>query len=291
MRRGNRIPAVASPSSRPRIAGVALSLAFVVLTLGAGCGRSDSSSTGEGGDSEGGEVRVTWQEPATEEDAFGRELLEASLTEEVAASLAGSFEMKRPLRVRGVNGLGGGPYYEPRDNSITLPYGFAAMAYEIAAAANPEAGEFELGEMAGAVNSFILAHEFAHALIENFDLPILGREEDAADAISTYVLLNAPNGPRYAADAAAFWAEFSGRQEPPALADYADAHSLDLQRAFDILCRVAGSSPRSLEEVSELEALPEERLETCPDEYAQLVSSIEGELGPHLTDVAREAEE
>jgi len=34
--------------------------------------------------------------------------------------------------------------------------------------------------------------------------------------------------------------------------------------------------------VAELEALPESRLETCPNEYEELVTSIERELKPHL---------
>jgi len=111
---------------------------------------------------------------------------------------------------------------------------------------------------------------------------VLGKEEDAADAISTILLLTVPNGAQYAAASAAFWADFSGRQQPPAIAEYADQHSLDLQRAFDILCWTAGSSQLSFEEVAELEALPESRLEACPGEYEQLAGSIEAELKPHL---------
>ena len=182
----------------------------------------------------------------------------------------------------GVNGFGGGPFYSEEDNSITLPYGFAALVLEVMASSNPESSEEELGEQAAAVNSFILAHEFAHALIANFELPVLGKEEDAADAISTALLLEVPGGDEYAADAAVFWAELSSGQESPELAEYADAHSLDLQRAFNILCWVAGSSEGAFEEVAELEALPESRLETCPGEYEQLVTSIEKELKPHL---------
>ena len=80
---------------------------------------------------------------------------------------------------------------------------------------NPEEKPKEWGEAAGAVNSFILAHEFAHALIHNFELPVLGREEDAADGIATVVLLKAEEGGLYAIDAAEFWEAFSGRQDPP----------------------------------------------------------------------------
>jgi len=270
---------------RLRFVGVCSALAGLAILLGAGCGESSSSSsttTDEGAAAGSGRTRVVWQEPAGEEDALGYELLRASGTKEVAGALAKSFELPHPLLVRGVNGIGGGPFYNPEDNSITLPYGFASLVFELESKSNPEISPHELGEQAGAVNNFILAHEFAHALIANFELPVLGKEEDAADSISTALLLHVQGGAGYAADAAAFWAEFSSRQEPPVLADYADAHSLDLQRAFDVLCWAAGSSKRSFEEVAELEVLPESRLESCPSEYAQLVSSIKAELKPHL---------
>jgi Putative metallopeptidase len=275
---------MSSLPTRAGFAGVGIVLAGLAA-LGAGCGGSGSSSSTAreaGANSGSGRARVVWQEPAREEDAVGYELLQASESEEVANALAKSFELPHPLLVRGVNGIGGGPFYNPEDNSITLPYGFAALVLELESRSNPEISPHELGEKAGAVNNFILAHEFGHALIANFELPVLGKEEDAADSISTALLLHVPGGAEYATDAAYFWADFSSRQEPPALADYADAHSLDLQRAFDVACWVAGSSKRSFEEVVELEVLPESRVESCPSEYAQLVNSIEAELKPHL---------
>jgi len=273
-------------SSFARKACIAPFLVLLAALIVAGCGgSSDSSSSDETKAAAApptGAVEVRWQEPASEEDELGYELLKASETELLAETLAETFQLPNPLTVKGVNGIGGGPFYSPEDNSITLPYGFAALIFQVLAEGNPEASEEELGERVGAVNSFILEHEFGHALIANYELPVLGKEEDAADSIATVLLLKATEGAGYAAAAAAFWADFSGRQEPPAIADYADNHSLDLQRAFDILCWVAGSSEQSFEEVAELEALPEERLATCPGEFEQLVSSIGQELEPHV---------
>jgi len=269
-----------APSRMTLFAIAALAVPSLIL-LG-GCGSSSSSDSSDEEGPPRGVVTVTYQKPAGEEDRIGKELLVASETKAVASALAKTFELPNPLTVKGVNGLGGGPFYNPEDNSITLPYGFADLVYELEAESNPEESEYEIGERIGAVNSFILAHEFGHALIANYELPVLGKEEDAADAISTVVLLNVPNGAQYAASAASFWADFSNRQEPPAVLEYADQHSLDLQRAFDILCWTAGSSKRSFEEVAELEALPESRLETCRAEYEQLAGSMEKVLRPHL---------
>jgi hypothetical protein len=278
------------PVARVAFIGLLIAaLAALVLAV-SGCG-SDSGSSSSGSSESGesseaqaptGEIRVVWREPKTESDQLGYEFLKASETRYLAKSLAEAFELPNQLTIKGVNGIGSGPFYNPEDNSITLPYGFAALIVEVLAENNPELDEEEIGERIGAVNSFIFAHEFAHALIANFELPILGKEEDAADAISTALLLKAPEGAAYAAEAAGFWADFSERQSPPALVEYADVHSLDLQRAFNVLCWVAGSSEQSYVEVGELEVLPPERLESCPGEYEQLVRSIQQELEPHL---------
>ena len=49
----------------------------------------------------------------------------------------------------------------------------------------------EFGKQLAAVDAFILVHEFGHALIHAFELPVLGREEDAADAVATVFLTRA----------------------------------------------------------------------------------------------------
>jgi Putative metallopeptidase len=229
-----------------------------------------------------GEIEVDWQRPVGQANVVGYELLKASETRYLAKSLATAFELPDALKIKGVNGFGGGPFYNPEDNSITLPYQFATAVLGVISQVSPEATETEWGEAVGAVNSFIFAHEFGHALIHNFELPVLGREEDAADGIATVLLLKAPDGATYAADAAEFWDAFSGRQNPPKLAEYADNHSFDRQRAFNILCWVGGSDENILQALAENEIVPEERLVSCPAEWQLLEKSAEQVLDPHL---------
>lgn len=152
----------------------------------------------------------------------------------------------------------------------------------VVAQSDPEESQYEMGEAVGAVDSFILAHEFGHALIHNFELPVLGREEDAADGIATALLLLAGEGSVYAADAAEFWLNFSGRQNPPELAEYADNHSFDRQRADNILCWIGGSSEELLVAFVENEVLPESRAVSCPGEWELLRRSVEQVMEPHL---------
>lgn len=272
------------------LTGVALGALVLVVV---GCGGSGSSSSGGStstAETEAkkpkpavtGKVVSHWQRPVGQANVVGYELLKASETEYLAKSLATAFELPAPLKVKGVNGFGGGPFYSPEDNSITLPYQFATAVIGVISEANPQGSETEWGEAVGAVNSFIFAHEFAHALIHNFNLPVLGREEDAADGIATVLLLKAEDGATYAAEAAEFWDAFSGRQSPPQLVEYADNHSFDRQRAYNILCWVGGSDEAVLQALAENEIVPEERLVSCPAEWQLLRESAEQVLDPHL---------
>ncbi|HWH20176.1 MAG TPA: DUF4344 domain-containing metallopeptidase [Solirubrobacterales bacterium] len=241
---------------------------------------ADSSEADESAGT--GEIKAVWQKPRGEENKIGYELLKASETRYLAKSLASAFELPNTLTIKGVNGFGGGPFYNPEDNSITLPYEFTTVVLGVVAQSDPEESQYEMGEAVGAVDSFILAHEFAHALIHNFELPVLGREEDAADGIATALLLLAGEGSVYAADAAEFWLNFSGRQNPPALAEYADNHSFDRQRADNILCWIGGAEEELLVAFVENEVLPESRAVSCPGEWELLRRSVEQVMEPHL---------
>jgi hypothetical protein len=247
---------------------------------GSSGGTETTADSPESGDT--GEIKTVWQKPRGEENQIGYELLKASETRYLAKSLASAFELPNTLTIKGVNGFGGGPFYNPEDNSITLPYEFATVVLGVVAQSDPEESEYEWGEAVGAVDSFILAHEFGHALIHNFELPVLGREEDAADGIATALLLLASEGSVYAADAAEFWIDFSGRQNPPQLAEYADNHSFDRQRADNILCWIGGAEEELLVAFVENEVLPESRAVSCPAEWELLRRSVEQVLEPHL---------
>jgi hypothetical protein len=243
----------------------------------------ETETTADSSSSEGtGEIKAVWQKPRGEENKVGYELLKASETRYLAKSLASAFELPSTLTIKGVNGFGGGPFYNPEDNSITLPYEFTTVVLGVIAQSDPEESQYEWGEAVGAVDSFILAHEFAHALIHNFELPVLGREEDAADGVATALLLLASEGSVYAADAAEFWLNFSGRQDPPQLAEYADNHSFDRQRADNILCWIGGAEEELLVAFVENEVLPESRAVSCPGEWELLRRSVEQVMEPHL---------
>lgn len=120
-------------------------------------------------------------------------------------------------------------------------------------------------------------HELGHALIDVLALPVLGREEDAADTLSallihqgwqeeaaaglTYATANAFLG--YAAEA-----EAAGYEMP-----FWDEHSLDMQRYYNLICLYYGAEPELREQDAIELGLPADRAARCPDEYALAADS------------------
>ena len=101
--------------------------------------------------------------------------------------------------------------------------------------------EFVLGN-----TLFALMHEMGHGLIHDLGLPVLGREEDAADAFATVMMLSMQTKVthRVLVDAAKGWMISDRRsRDSGENTVFYDAHGLDLQRAYNIICLMVGSDP------------------------------------------------
>jgi hypothetical protein len=140
--------------------------------------------------------------------------------------------------------------------------------------------DFVLGNIA-----FILFHELGHAMITEFELPVLGREEDAVDNFASMLLTPDNDDPKMDAsilvDAMTGW---FASAELTALEDIAwwDEHGPDQQRAYQIACVLYGSKAGAYDALAEEIGLPEERRARCADEYQAVFNAWGQLLGPHL---------
>ena len=139
--------------------------------------------------------------------------------------------------------------------------------------------EFVLGN-----TLFVLAHEMGHALISEMNMPVLGREEDAADSFAVVTALHIGTGfsERVLLEAAKGWVLSSKRdkQQRNALAFY-DEHGLDLQRSYNVVCMMLGSDPEKYKTLAADTKLPEERQTSCVRDYKTTTWSWEEMLKPH----------
>ena len=132
---------------------------------------------------------------------------------------------------------------------------------------------------------FVLAHETGHALISALEIPVAGREEDAADQLATVMALKVANSfaDRVLVNAARGW--FIGDQRDrkagvPTI--FYDEHGMDLQRAYHIVCLLVGGAPEKFKGLADEVKLPKERQKTCQFDWSNASWSWEQLLKPHL---------
>ena len=140
---------------------------------------------------------------------------------------------------------------------------------------------------------FVLYHEVGHLLFHQLELPVLGREEDAADNLATWTLLRQGTTAADQAlkDAARGWvlsgiAYNSGGAE----SDYAAAHSLDKQRAYQIVCLMIGMDEGAFRPVANEYRLDSDRQKSCQWDYDTINRSLERLLANSRTKKSRGTE-
>jgi Putative metallopeptidase len=132
---------------------------------------------------------------------------------------------------------------------------------------------------------FVMAHEMGHGLINEMDMPVLGREEDAADSFAIVTALKMGSGfsERVLIEAVKGQVLSSKRDKKLGhpLAFY-DEHGLDLQRAYNVVCFMVGSDPEKYKALATDAKLPEERQASCVFEWKNTAWSWDEMLKPHL---------
>lgn len=179
----------------------------------------------------------------------------------------------KPVRV--LHEVEEGPLFDPNTQEIWLPGSFATLIKEY----------FEDDDAPVAdVYFHTLMHEVGHVLFNQYDLPSLAREEDAADALASVLLLEyIDNGAQIALNAAEMFGLESEAYEWFEQADFWSEHSLEIQRYYTTLCHVYGSDPDGHPElVNEDYGLSAERAAACPEEYERIRDGWLGVLQPYL---------
>ncbi len=111
-----------------------------------------------------------------------------------------------------------------------------------------------------------LFHEIGHAVIDQFQLPVIGQEEDAADSFATLEIINAfeDDAKPILIDVASAWLHLDAKTDREDL-DFFDEHDLDAQRAYRTICHLYGIDPDANADAAEWADLPDETLDTCTD--------------------------
>jgi hypothetical protein len=148
-----------------------------------------------------------------------------------------------------------------------------------------EQAKRQLVEFVTGNTMFVMAHEMGHGVINEMNMPVLGREEDAADsfAIVTALKMGTEFSEGVLIEAMKGWVLASKRDKKrgAALAFY-DEHGLDLQRAYNVVCFMVGSNPEKYMPLAADTKFPKERQDACVYEWKNTAWSWDEMLKPNL---------
>jgi len=206
------------------------------------------------------------------------------------AELLSPFELPRALtlELKGCDGVENA-WYDDERHSVTVCYEYLARLLHDAPRETTAAGVTPEDAVLGPTAEVFL-HEFAHALFDLFRIPVLGREEDAADMVAAYTLLQF--GPEFARSAIGGIAYMYARQandKPLNAETAAEVHPFTQQRFYNLLCLAYGADPKTFTDVVDKGYLPKERAENCVYEYRQVDYAVRTLLWPHMDPARRDA--
>jgi hypothetical protein len=134
--------------------------------------------------------------------------------------------------------------------------------------------------------AFVLVHELAHAMIDMFELPVLGREEDVADQIATHTLISSGLNDLALLGAVMFFDKGRSAFYIQSHGELSDEHGLDKQRSLNIACWAFGLDPSRFGALARYVGLSSERAPRCSNEYRQLDRGVRNLLEAHLVKVS-----
>jgi len=131
----------------------------------------------------------------------------------------------------------------------------------------------------------VFLHELGHAVFHLLEVPVLGREEHAADEIAALIMVQFGEDVAWTAikGAAAEW-DLSSQVEEYVSFPYYDEHSASLQRLGTFLCVAYGHHPARFQEMVDVGVLPPARAKSCESEYAEIAAAFNATVKPKIDD-------
>jgi hypothetical protein len=185
------------------------------------------------------------------------------------------------LKTEGCDG-GANAWYEESEHAITVCYEYIA---EVLSNAPEDIGAGGVSRQDAIVGPTIevFLHEAGHAVFNLLKVPILGREEDAADQFAGYMMLRLDKEVAHdTITGVAFMYGNEALSQDPKLKQFANVHGVAAQRFYNVLCLAYGKDPVLFADMVEKGFLPESRAEGCANEYKQVDYAFKKLVYPYI---------
>lgn len=229
------------------------------------------------------QVRVRYQEPLDPKHQATRAEMQQRRILETLAGLLGAFRLPRELtlEMRGCNGRETAWY---GNDTAVFCYEYAELIQRHAPKVATPGGVARADAIVAAVIDTVL-HEAGHGIFDLLEIPVLGREEDAADFFSIYWMLQfPPDDARRLIEGIAFNMASEARQdlsETPRPQKYAGPHGSNAQRHYAVLC-LAYAANAAMFDNGRPAGLPEWRAQNCWDDWGMLRRAFTKLIMPHV---------
>ena len=180
---------------------------------------------------------------------------------------------------------GNNAWYSPDNRSITLCYEFVAFDIKLAPeTATPDGLITREAAIVGDLVGTAL-HESGHMMFHMFNVPVFGREEDAADEMAIYMAMKF-NRDIERTIVKGFVYAWSQDKDPASesrgMQNFADEHGTASQRMYNTLCLAYGADREQFQEFVDKWWLPKKRAEHCTEEFDRLKLAFEETLQPFI---------
>jgi Putative metallopeptidase len=188
--------------------------------------------------------------------------------------------LPRVLRVRTKSCGAVNAFYVPAEWAINLCYEYYENLEAIAPQGTSPQGYTRDEVIVGGFVDAIF-HELGHALFDMLNIPVYGREEDAADQLSAFLMLQlGKDVARVTIKGAAY--TYLVSKNPRTRTEFSDEHGAPAQRFFNYMCLAYGGEPESFREYVDRGVLPKARADGCQREYLQVRRAFAKTIYPHI---------
>jgi len=234
----------------------------------------------------GDRIRISYGEPKNPAHRPIYERLQKRRVLEDLRDFLSPLKLPQTLTLK-IEGCGAvNAYYS--SGAVTICYEYIAWIHQVARQVTLS-NEISLEDAVVGPFVDVLLHEVAHAIFDLLKIPLFGREEDAADQLAAFILLQFGNdvARRTIVGAALLFRQMAVDQQP-GTADYAAVHGLPAQRFINVLCIAYGAQPQLFADFVKQGFLPVTRIGYCRWEYRQIAHAFKTLISPHIDPVLQE---
>lgn len=236
-------------------------------------------------------IHIEYLPPSNPEHQKVYDMVKQRRTLETVQKIFSPFRLSVDLVIKtvGCDGVANAWYQrEGKQPTVSVCYEYLQEISKSMPNEMTEAGVTQADAICGQL-FFAVAHELGHAMFDIFDVPVFGRQEDAADQFATYIILQfgGERSRRLIKGAAYGYHEYikNFKEKPKVtlpLEIFSSDHGTPEERFFNLLCTAYGFDDRLFAAVVEKGYLPQSRAKKCKFEYEDLKFAFGQVFDAHL---------